>query len=59
MVPPARRYLARFALKHQVVLAPGNTFSPSQTARNFLRFNVAQCDDPHIYDVLQRGLERA
>ena len=50
--------LARFALKHQVVLAPGNTFSPSQTARNFLRFNVAQCDDPHIYDVLQRGLER-
>jgi len=50
--------LARFALRDNVVLAPGNTFSPSQSARSFARFNVAQCDDPRIYDVLERGLER-
>lgn len=37
--------LARAALAHGVVLAPGNAFSAAQTAGSFMRFNVAQMDD--------------
>ncbi|MCP8894859.1 PLP-dependent aminotransferase family protein [Shinella daejeonensis] len=35
--------LAQDCLRRGVVLAPGNAFSLSQTAKGFLRFNVAQC----------------
>ncbi len=45
--------LARRALAQNVVLAPGNAFSLSQTAGNFLRFNVAQCADERIFKVLE------
>ncbi len=34
--------IARTALKANVVLAPGNIFSPAQTAANHMRFNVTQ-----------------
>lgn len=37
--------LARAALAHGLVLAPGNAFSAAQTAGSFMRFNVAQMDD--------------
>lgn len=40
--------LARRALAQNIVLAPGNVFSPAQTAAGFLRFNVAQSLDPRI-----------
>jgi DNA-binding transcriptional MocR family regulator len=43
-------------LADNVVLAPGNVFSASQTAASFMRFNVAQCDDPIVMDVLQRAI---
>ncbi|MDD4912346.1 MAG: PLP-dependent aminotransferase family protein [Sideroxydans sp.] len=47
------------ALHGGVVLAPGNVFSLSQTAAPFLRFNVAQCQSPKIFDVLEKAMERA
>ncbi|MFT4102800.1 MAG: PLP-dependent aminotransferase family protein [Burkholderiaceae bacterium] len=48
--------IARACLKDGVVLAPGNAFSRSLTAGDFLRFNVAQCTDDRIFDVLARTL---
>ncbi len=44
--------VARQAMQEDVVLAPGNVFSVSQTAGDFIRFNVAQCGDPRLWDVL-------
>lgn len=49
--------LARYCLKDDVVLAPGNVFSPAQTAGQFMRFNVAQMADERIYQSLARGLD--
>lgn len=34
--------IARAARRRNVVLAPGNIFSPAQTAASFMRFNVSQ-----------------
>lgn len=48
--------LARLAMSENVILAPGNVFSVSQTASAFLRFNVAQASDPHIFAVLHRAI---
>ncbi len=48
--------LARACLNEGVVLAPGNAFSQSGTAGDFLRFNVAQSGDARIYEVLKRAL---
>jgi DNA-binding transcriptional MocR family regulator len=45
--------VARAALKRNVVLAPGNVFSASQSAAAFMRFNVAQCVDPQVMRVLE------
>jgi hypothetical protein len=39
-----------------VVLAPGNAFSLSLRAGDFLRFNVAQCADKRIFSVLEHAL---
>ena len=52
---------ARAAVEENVVLAPGNAFSVSQTASAFLRFNVAQMSDPRVFAVLRRetGSRRA
>jgi len=47
---------ARTCLQQGVVLAPGNAFSQSQAAGNFIRFNVAQCMDDRIFDVLAGAL---
>ena len=51
--------VARRALAEDVVLAPGNVFSVSQSAKRFMRFNVAQCGDPRIYEVLKRAMDGA
>lgn len=48
--------VAHRALANQVVLAPGNAFSVSQTASSFMRFNVAQCDDEGIFKVLKAAM---
>jgi DNA-binding transcriptional MocR family regulator len=50
--------VARAALADNVVLAPGNVFSASQSAAAFMRFNVAHCRDPHVMPVLQRAIDR-
>ncbi|WP_437128969.1 PLP-dependent aminotransferase family protein [Thalassospira aquimaris] len=47
---------ARNALADGVVLAPGNVFSMSQSAGNLMRFNVAQCQHPKIFEVLERAM---
>ncbi len=46
--------IARAALAEDVVLAPGNVFSASQSAGGFMRFNVAQCGDARLFPLLQR-----
>lgn len=48
--------LAKACLSEGVVLAPGNAFSQAGTAGDFLRFNVAQCADDRIWEVLARAL---
>ncbi|TBV70963.1 PLP-dependent aminotransferase family protein [Pseudoxanthomonas winnipegensis] len=50
--------LAQHGLAHGVVLAPGNAFSPAQRAEDCMRFNVAQCGAPRIFEVLADGLAR-
>jgi DNA-binding transcriptional MocR family regulator len=50
--------VARHALAANIVLAPGNAFSLSHTAGRFLRFNVAQCADERIFDVLEEAMGR-
>jgi len=51
--------VARHALAEQVIFAPGNVFSASQTAAPFMRFNVSQCKGPKVYETLQRAMELA
>jgi DNA-binding transcriptional MocR family regulator len=46
--------VAQRALEHNLVLAPGDAFSVSRTAGRYLRFNVAQCGDKRLFDVLAR-----
>jgi DNA-binding transcriptional MocR family regulator len=48
--------VARAALRENVVLAPGNVFSVSQSASEYLRFNVAQMGDPRVFEVLVRAM---
>ena len=48
--------VARAALREDVVLAPGDVFSVSQTASSFMRFNVAQMSDARVFAVLERAL---
>ncbi|WP_235911544.1 aminotransferase-like domain-containing protein [Mesorhizobium xinjiangense] len=51
--------LARAALRENVVLAPGDVFSISQSASSFMRFNVAQMGDDRVFAVLERALSKA
>ena len=44
--------IARQALGQNVVLAPGNVFSHSQAASDYMRFNVAQMAEPEVFGVL-------
>lgn len=60
-LPPGRdsARIARAALRENVILAPGNVFSPSQTSAGYLRFNVGQMSDPKILTALGRALAEA
>lgn len=51
--------VSRRALAEGVVLAPGDVFSVSRTAGSYLRFNVAQCGDPRVFEVLERAMASA
>lgn len=46
--------IARRCRQHNVVLAPGNVFSVSQSAGEFLRFNVAHLSDERVFYVLKQ-----
>jgi DNA-binding transcriptional MocR family regulator len=48
--------IARAALRENVVLAPGNVFSVSQSASGFMRFNVAQMGAPSIFAALELAM---
>ena len=48
--------LAKRCLAKGVILAPGDSFSQSQSAGRFMRVNVAQALHPRIYEVLAEVL---
>jgi DNA-binding transcriptional MocR family regulator len=48
--------VACYALARKVMFAPGPAFSASDEARGFLRFNVARCGDPRVYEVLDEAI---
>ena len=50
--------VARRALAENVVLAPGNVFSPSQSANSYMRFNVAQSRGARLFTVLEKAMAR-
>jgi DNA-binding transcriptional MocR family regulator len=49
--------VAKLALRDDIVLAPGNVFSVSQSAPDFMRINVAQMGDRRIFDALRQVFE--
>ena len=49
--------VAHAALRDNVVLAPGNVFSASQTAQGFMRFNIAQMSNTRVFTVLEQALK--
>jgi len=51
--------VARHALADNLVLAPGNVFSPSQSAGSHMRFNVAQSADERVFGALEGAMKRA
>jgi DNA-binding transcriptional MocR family regulator len=48
--------LSQTALTQNIVLAPGNVFSPSQSATDFMRFNVAQSHDDRLFGFLRQAI---
>lgn len=48
--------VARLALADNIVLAPGNVFSLTQSATNYLRFNVSQTDDERVFRKLEAAI---
>ena len=48
--------VTRQAMREGVMLAPGNVFSVNHAARSFLRFNVSQCAEASIIEVLERSM---
>jgi DNA-binding transcriptional MocR family regulator len=47
--------LANKALERGIMLAPGNIFRPHQKPSAWIRFNVAFCGDPSLFDFLRRA----
>jgi DNA-binding transcriptional MocR family regulator len=48
--------VTRYAFDRDVILAPGNVFSVTQTASNYLRFNVAMMSDDRVFEVLEEAM---
>jgi DNA-binding transcriptional MocR family regulator len=49
--------IARRALRHNIVLAPGNVFSPAQAWPDYLRFNAPQSQHQRVFDFLKAELK--
>lgn len=50
--------IARRCVARNVILAPGNVFSPSQSAASFMRFNITHLDDPRVFAALEEAIPR-
>jgi len=50
--------LSKLCLKQGVILAPGNSFSQAENAGQFMRFNVAQCVDKKVFDILAISIQQ-
>jgi DNA-binding transcriptional MocR family regulator len=50
--------LSKLCLKHGLILAPGNSFSQAEQSEQFMRFNVAQCIDKKVFDILQTAIQQ-
>jgi DNA-binding transcriptional MocR family regulator len=50
--------IAKAALAQDIVLAPGNVFSVSQSMPSFLRFNASQSLDNRVFDFLKTSIHR-
>lgn len=50
--------VARTALRENIVMAPGNSFSLAQTATGYMRFNVSQTQDERVFKLLRSAIER-
>jgi len=48
--------VSRQALAEGIIFAPGNVFSVSQSAARYMRFNVAQCGSPRIFEFLRERI---
>jgi DNA-binding transcriptional MocR family regulator len=48
--------IARYGLREDVIFAPGNVFSLSQSASGYLRFNVARSTHPRVFEVLSEAM---
>ncbi|WAX96572.1 PLP-dependent aminotransferase family protein [Aminobacter sp. NyZ550] len=57
--PRSSAQVARAALVDGVVLAPGNAFSPAQTAGDLMRFNVSQIGNSRVFETIQRSLSQS
>jgi len=53
---PDATVLAARAIERNIVLAPGNVFSPSRQWGRFLRFNIAQSTSPRLIAFLRYAL---
>jgi len=42
-----------------VLFAPGPVFSASDRGRGYLRFNVARCNEPRVFEVLEAAIAAA
>lgn len=51
--------VAQAALTQDTVFAPGNIFSPQQPGSRWMRFNAAFCQQPVIFEILNRSMEQA
>ncbi|OLP59323.1 GntR family transcriptional regulator [Xaviernesmea oryzae] len=49
--------IAKRCMEERIVLAPGNVFSPTQSAACFMRFNVTQMADPRILPALRKAMQ--
>jgi DNA-binding transcriptional MocR family regulator len=49
--------IARRALRHNIVLAPGNVFSPAQAWPDWLRFNAPQSQHQRLFAFLKAELK--
>ena len=49
--------LSRRCLKRGLILAPGHAFSQSEGAKHLMRFNVAQCMNPQIFEIIAEVMD--